>query len=135
MELFNHTMGLLVRVLDFREARQQVITANIANEETPGYHAKDLVFVDALAGAMRGQRPVTPFVSHVNHIGTTGSPIEQTRGHMITLPAGELPLDHNSVNVELELAKLSDNSGKFSGAASILALQFRRLIAAIRDTV
>ncbi len=135
MQLFDQTMGLLVRVLDFREARQNVITANIANEETPGYHAKELVFVDALAGAMKGQNPVTPHVTHVHHIGLTGSPIELTRGRMLELPAGELSLDHNSVNLELELAKLSDNAGKFSSSATILATKFRHLIAAIRDTL
>ena len=39
MTIFDRTMQLLERSLDLRGARQQVIAANIANEETPKYRA------------------------------------------------------------------------------------------------
>ena len=51
MTIFDRTMQLLSRSLDLRGARQQVIAANIANEETPKYRAKDLNFGQALANA------------------------------------------------------------------------------------
>ncbi len=133
MQLFDETTSLLVRVLDLREARQHLITANIANEETPGYQARDLVFVDALAAVLRGRPAPAPAVTHPGHIGLTGDVMSQVRGRIIELPAGELPLDGNSVNLEHEMAKLTDNSGKFSGTAQILAIRLRHLADALRD--
>ena len=43
-----------------------------------------------------------------------------------------MPLDGNSVNLELEMAKLADNAGKFSGVAQVLGIRFRQLLHAIR---
>ncbi len=134
MNVFDDTTSLLVRVLDLREARQQILTANVANEETPGYRARDLAFVDELAKAVRGQPAANPQSTHAGHFGTAGDPVSQVRGRIIELPAGELPLDANSVNLELEMAKLTDNSGKYSSVAEILALRLRQILTAIRET-
>ncbi len=132
MQLFDETTSLLVRVLDLREARQQLITANIANEETPGYRARDLVFTEALAAALRGQPGANVRATHVPHFGVPGDSLSHVRGRIVELPAGELPLDGNSVNLELEMAKLADNAGKFSGVAQVLGIRFRQLLHAIR---
>ena len=51
MTIFDHTMQLVHRTLDLRQARQRVIASNIANEETPGYRATDLNFLDSLQSA------------------------------------------------------------------------------------
>jgi flagellar basal-body rod protein FlgB len=49
------------------------------------------------------------------------------------VPAGDLPLDANSVNLELEMAKLSENAMQYNAAATILAKKFQGLLSAIRD--
>jgi flagellar basal-body rod protein FlgB len=41
-------------------------------------------------------------------------------------------LDANSVNIELEMAKMSDNAMQYSSAASIMAIRLRQLLGAIR---
>ena len=35
---------LLHKTLDFRTQRQDLLTSNIANKDTPGYKAEDMVF-------------------------------------------------------------------------------------------
>lgn len=133
MKLFDHTMQLLHRTLDLRGARQRVIASNIANEETPGYRATDFNFLDSLQAAQRGQGPVTLAVTQGKHFGMRGDELQRVVGKLSEAPAGDLPLDANSVNMELEMAKMSDNAMQYNGAATIMAIRFRQLIGAVRD--
>ncbi len=133
MTIFDRTMQLVSRTLDLRQARQRVIASNIANEETPGYRATDLNFMDTLQAAHRGRGPVTLAVTHGTHLGPRGDSVRQVTGKLGDVPAGDLPLDANSVNIELEMAKMSDNAMQYNSAASIMAIRFRQLMGAIRD--
>jgi flagellar basal-body rod protein FlgB len=133
MTIFDRTMQLLHRTLDLRQARQRVIASNIANEETPGYRAADLSFQDSLQAAHRGRGPVTLAVTQGRHIGPRGEGVQRVVGKLDPVPAGDLPLDANSVNIELEMAKMSDNAMQYNSAASIMAIRFRQLMGAIRE--
>jgi flagellar basal-body rod protein FlgB len=134
MELLDKTMQLLHRSLDLRSARQRVIASNLANEETPGYRANDLQFAQQLQAAHKGRFPLTMAVTQGQHIGLRGQQGYQTvTGKLAEVPADDLPLDANSVNLELEMAKSSDNAMQYNAAASITAQRFRQLLSAIRD--
>src|SRR4030065_2807904 len=133
MKLFDHTMQLLHRTLDLRGARQRVIASHIANEEPPGYRATDLNFLDSLQAAQRGQGPVTLAVTQGKHFGMRGDGLQRVVGKLSEAPAGDLPLDRNSVNMELEMAKMSDNAMQYNGAATIMAIRFRQRMGAVRD--
>ena len=133
MTIFDRTMQLLERSLDLRGARQQVIAANIANEETPKYRATDLSFGQALANAQRGKLPITLVSTHQNHIGPKGTGYQQVVGRIEEVPAGDMALDANSVNIELEMAKMSDNAQQYNTAAAIIGMKFKGLLNAIRE--
>jgi flagellar basal-body rod protein FlgB len=133
MMLIDQTMQLLNRTLDLRQARQRVIASNIANEETPGYRATEFNFQDSLQAAQRGRGPVTLAVTQGHHIGPRGNPVQQVMGTLGPVPAGDIPLDANSVNIELEMAKMSENAMLYNTAASIMAIRFRQLMGAIRE--
>jgi flagellar basal-body rod protein FlgB len=133
MTIFDRTMQLLHRTLDLRQARQRVIASNIANEETPGYRATELNFQDSMQAVQRGRSLVTLAVTRGGHIGPRGDSFQQITGKLSAVPAGDLPLDANSVNIELEMAKMSDNAMQYNSAASIMAIRFRHLMGAIRE--
>jgi flagellar basal-body rod protein FlgB len=123
-------LAILERVLDVRATRHQVIASNIANEETPGYRAKDLRFKEALAAASRS--PGSLSITHARHINATG-----IEGRMETqikeIPTADLPLDANSVNIDLAMAKLADNAMQYNTAAELVARRFRGLLNVIRE--
>lgn len=133
MTIFDATMRLLEQAMDLRAARHRVIASNIANEETPGYRAKELDFGEALRTANRLMATPVLRVTHARHLGSGAPPSDRTQGRLTEVPAEELPLDGNSVNLELELAKLSDNALKFNSAAAIVSIRYRQLLSAIRD--
>ena len=134
MTIFDKTMQLLQRSLDLRRARQRVISSNLANEETPGYRASELNFMDQLRSVQQGRLPVVLAATQPRHFGLHGAQgVQAVTGKLHEVPAGDLPLDANSVNLELEMAKLSDNAMQYNTAASIMAMRFRGLLSAIRD--
>jgi flagellar basal-body rod protein FlgB len=133
MNIFDRTMSLLQQTLDLRAARHQVIASNIANEETPGYRAKELQFLDALSSAIRGEQGGRLLVTNPRHLGPRGSAVEGVRGTITEIPAADLPLDANTVSLELEMAKLADNGINYNGAATIMSIRLRQLLDAVRD--
>ena len=134
MTIFDRTMRLLERTLDLRSAKQRVIASNLANEETPGYRASELNFMDQLQSARKGRLPIVLAATQSGHFGAHGRQgIQAVTGKLSEVPAGDLPLDANSVNLELEMAKLSENAMQYNAAATILAKRFTSLLSAIRD--
>jgi flagellar basal-body rod protein FlgB len=51
-DLFDKTTRALGASVNFRQVRNNVITSNIANAETPGFQAKKMDFEDALTRAL-----------------------------------------------------------------------------------
>ena len=134
MTIFDRTMRLLQRSLDLRSAQQRVISSNLANEETPGYRASELNFTGQLQSAHKGQLPVVLAATQSGHFGLRGPQgVQAVTGKLSEVPAGDLPLDANSVNLELEMAKLSENVMHYNAAATILAKRFYGLLNAIRE--
>lgn len=133
MTIFDRTMRLVERTLDLRDKRNHVISANIANEETPGFRSKDMQFQEALSSAAHGRPGVQLIANHQRHLGVRGDRYAQVIGKVQETPNGDVPLDANTVNLEVEMAKLSDNALQYNTAATIVGQRFRQLLSAIRE--
>ncbi|MEQ9408623.1 MAG: flagellar basal body rod protein FlgB [Fuerstiella sp.] len=95
MSLLNNQFDLLTRLVAASEQRQQVISHNIANVNTPNYRRLELDFETALAEEIRrggtGQ-------------GSSATPaVRQTPG----LPARA---DGNNVDIDKEIGQLNKNA-------------------------
>ena len=95
--------GRTDRVLDVRAAQHRVILSNIANEETPGYRAKEIHFTDPLAAARHDTKALTMHITNTRHL-MLPSTTKQLAGRIAEVSVADLPLDANSVNFELEMA-------------------------------
>ena len=103
----------LERVLDLSAFRHQVISGNLANVDTPGYHARDLrPFAGEIEQAMAGEQPSFTPVAH------------EIRGLM------ERP-DGNDVSVERETLLLAQNQLRFTVAVAFLKSEFHTMASAI----
>ena len=135
----NQTMRMLERSLDLIAQRHQVLLSNIANEETPGYKARDLDFRAALAsaaGPAAGTAAPAPAsgAPHARHLplpGVAGRPAAPT---VITLPSSRAGLDGNTVGIEKTMAALHENSTLFAAAGQILSKKYQGLLSALKET-
>ena len=108
-------LDLLQRFLDLSSKRQELISSNIANVDTPGYRTKDIDFRGELERALNGNTDDSsePFVHEVP--GLVARP------------------DGNNVSVDRESLLLSEVQLEFGVAEQLLKSQFRNLHLAINE--
>lgn len=131
--LFDRTIDLLGTSLDIRAARQKLLASNIANQETPGYRAVDIKFEDELKKreGLNGSSGLILARTSPMHItalaGAAGEPSVLDRATEIE------GYDKNSVGIEGEMVRLSENSLMYATSTTMLKSKFSLLITAIRE--
>ena len=106
---------LLERYLDVNAMRQTLVSTNVANVDTPGYHTRDVDFRGELMRAVNGEDPTStsPFVVPV-------------RG-LVARPDG------NNVSADREGLLLAEVQLQFKVATALIRAKFTGLTSAIRE--
>jgi flagellar basal-body rod protein FlgB len=105
--------------MNWLHQRQDVLSENVANADTPGYVARDLKpldFEQALSNSANGATLVT---TNARHIALTPSHMNTFEDH--EAPDQESTPNGNSVALEAEMVKVSDTQAQFQAAANIYA--------------
>jgi len=127
-KLLDRTMPGLEKAMDLTWRRNQAITANVANAETPMYRAVDLNFSNELEKAFGSDNSVTAKTND-RHMDLT----TESGSHLIPDLSGATKADGNNVDIDLQMGRLAQNSSKYSQAASIMRKQFQQISTAIRQ--
>ena len=117
--LFDKTTNALSTSLNMRQVRHNVTTANIANAETPGYHAKKMDFEEALARAvdLDGLRNVS--TTDENHI-VVGGQSARVKPEIYENPDAAVNGDGNTVDLEKEMSALAENTLMYKAALHLI---------------
>jgi flagellar basal-body rod protein FlgB len=129
MKIFDSQFDGLQKALELSWRRNEAITSNISNAETPQYRAVDLNFAGELDRAMLGKP------SEV--IKTNGKHLDISDNHLAHLSpdlSGATKPDGNNVDIDIQMGRLAYNSGKYSMNTSLLRKKFQFLYNAIRQT-
>jgi len=118
IQQFDTTMNLLQKVLDLRSKNQEIIGSNIANAETPGYSARSFTFENQLKSALADNGP-SPVTTQPNHIPLGAVNLEQVTGMVSTNNDATEIGDKNSVSVDQEMLKLSQNEILYETAVTM----------------
>jgi len=135
MPIFNSTINLLENTLDLRAARHRLLQSNIANQETPGYRAKDIDFEQELKKVSSGGEAAA--LQPAGHVTSAGHiPIITEQGmhpRVIERSSSVAGVDDNSVGIEAEMLKLSENTMKYNMAAKMLKGRLNMIMTAIKE--
>ena len=130
--LFRGPIPLAGRALDLRAERHNWIASNLANMDTPHYKAFDVMVEEELERMDNPGQGAAVRKTHPGHLsrppGTSAGEgrLEAHPGQ----PYGSV--EGNTVDVDREMAKLTENSLKFSTTAQILSAKLRGLKSAIQ---
>jgi len=134
LKVFDSNLTLLEKSLSLRTQRNAMIASNIANRETPGYRAQDLVFEKDLMRALHTDRPGPLTVSDPRHFdGINREPVELVKGRQINSFNPDPRMDGNTVDLDKEMSKLAENQLMFQAAARAISWKFRLLKTAITE--
>lgn len=101
----------LERFLDVLSVRQNLVAANIANADTPGYKTKDVDFQSTLESLLDGE----------------------DRPEAVEVQGLKPKNDGNNVNLDREARLLAENAMRFSLASNLLRSQIRTVKEAIQE--
>lgn len=121
-------LGFHEQALRFRSHRNEVLSSNIANADTPNYKARDLDFSNALKSA-RGQSIGLTKTSdmHRDVVGSTSH-----GGELKYRIPTQSSLDGNTVETDVEQAKFAENALQYRASLSFLDGRIRSLKFAIK---
>lgn len=134
LRLFDATHRLLEVSLRARAARHEVLSANIANADTPGYRPRDLEFNALMRAAVesagassvettpRGDSPVSAGLDLQSAIYQPEYPDSRH---------GEDRLDGNAVSLDRQMALMTENSLGYETSLTLLS----RGLAALRYAI
>ncbi len=128
------TIPVMQEVLQFTEARHQVLAGNIANIDTPAYRTRDLSvdqFQDKLREAIEKQARKHSVLSPGLSESRDGDAIRKVRDSL----EGMLRHDDSNVGLEQQVTQISKNQFIHNLAISIMTSQFRLLETAISERV
>ncbi len=107
-------LSMLRTRMQWHQERQRVLAENVANVDTPGYHARDLVPPDFDHALTVSLALATTEPNHIGGFGGGGAPFAEDDGlHYEVRPRG------NSVTHEDEMLKLSSNQMDYDAVTSI----------------
>lgn len=125
---FEQALGIHEQALLMRSQRSAVIAQNIANADTPNYKAQDLDFAQALQQANEQQLSLsTTSGGHVAGL-LEPAPSPEMLYRVPTQPS----IDGNTVDLQGEMARFSDNAVRFNGSFTFLNSKFSGLSKAIK---
>jgi flagellar basal-body rod protein FlgB len=121
------TAAVLAKAASATLLRQEVISANIANAETPGYQPMKVEFEDALFAALREEkRRVAEGMG-----GDPSNAVENVEPRVTVSVPRNTRWDANGVNAEEEMAALAEATLQHEAVVRLLAQKFRMLQIAI----
>lgn len=121
--LFGSHINITAKVLDLRLERQNVVTGNIANQNTPNYKVRRLEFEDKLQKALnldqrgkmtRTEKDHLPATFHANKFQGDGE--KEFDPHYVY---GEDPVD-----IDKEMAVLSKNAMMYQALTQVIKKNF-----------
>ncbi|MFP4137035.1 MAG: flagellar basal body rod protein FlgB [Halomonas sp.] len=121
------------QALGLRQERQQVLSSNIANADTPGYKARDMDFASELKRAVDsgGQGGLALSRTAGRHLeGDAGG--AGSRDLLYRVPA-QPSLDGNTVDMDVERSQFADNSVRYQSALTILNSRIQGLKKAMQS--
>ena len=116
--------------LKLRALRNEVLSSNLANADTPGYKARDIDFQSVLQGAREGQLELSQTSDLHQNAWSTNKLGASVQYRIPVQPT----LDGNTVETDVEQAAFAENAVQYRASLSFLDGQIRSLRYAIRGS-
>lgn len=126
------SINLKSKALDGSWLRNQLITNNLANSNTPGFKRQDVDFQKVLQDFL-GQGELRMVRTNTKHMPLNQGAEEGITFSVDTEYGTSVRRDENNVNMDVEMAELAKNQLYYSTVVDSVNSDIRRLRTAIRE--
>jgi flagellar basal-body rod protein FlgB len=120
MQIDDATIKALSASIKMREMRQEIITSNIANADTPGYKTKRLGFEEALARALDVDGEQSLNTSNDGHYDVGSGGFANLEPEIYEDPNGVVSADGNTVDRDHEMSQMAKNKILYDASVQLL---------------
>lgn len=125
--------SLIIRQMDFAAARHRVLAHNLANSGTPGAVQKGASFEAALSTARSGSAQGADKSGSAELAAAAKEALPGVLPESADQPAAVAAAQPDAAEgLEMQMARLADNTGRFSALARILTIREKAYENAIR---
>lgn len=103
-------VNLLQKGLDASWLRNEVISNNIANSDTPGFKTSKVEFEKIFSEALERDSNFVGNKTREKHIDIGYSDLAKVKPTVVKSQTGSLRLDGNNINIEEEMTELAKNT-------------------------
>ena len=130
--LFPDHLDLTAKVMDFQLQRQNIVSANLANINTPGYKARRLEFEKDLQAALGISESGAMTRTHPNHLPVAGSP-ESMEASVTQSLTPRVVQGVDNVDLDAEMAAMAKNNLLYSTLTTVMQKNFAGMKQIIQD--
>jgi len=123
---FDEALGIHPQALAMRERRSEVLAANLANADTPGYKARDLDFKSILKQNLPSVQTLER--TQAGHF----VPRQLLEARAMYRNPNQVSLDGNTVEANVEQAKYAENAVQYQASLQFTSNNFSGLMMALR---
>lgn len=120
MRVEDKTFKALEASLKFRQLRQELISSNVANAETPGYKAKKVEFEEALARALDTDEQMNMKVEDGRHYNVGNGGFNNLQPEVFEDPNGIVSMNGNTVDRDKEMAEMAENKIMYDASVQLI---------------
>lgn len=134
--IFENLLDVTEQSLSMRVKRENILAANVANSDTPGYTPMDISFEDQLKETLNKENNS---IDNIEFKQTTETHIsdddikEREEGELFFDPSISPNNDKNSVDIDREMSKLSMNSILYNAQTTVMSKKLALLKYAASD--
>lgn len=119
------------QALGLRVKRQEILSGNVANADTPNFKARDIDFSTVLSEKLSSESAASKLVTtSPKHISLRSNDVVQDALYRIPYQASA---DGNTVEMDSERARFADNAIRYDASVTFISGQFRSLLSAIQE--
>ena len=110
--------------LDGLSLRQQAISRNIANVDTPGYQAKTVNFENTLKSVLNQNKSLPLKTTSSAHLASAANKVAFTLSNR---PGGSFRADQNNVDVDTEMSDMSETGIQYQAVTQLVSKKLQLL--------
>ncbi|PWC17434.1 flagellar basal body rod protein FlgB [Brenneria corticis] len=135
LDKLNASLQFQQEALNLRAQRQEILAANIANADTPGYQARDIDFASQLNKVMAQGRAegtgIALKTTAARHIPAQN--FQPPELDLLYRVPDQPALDGNTVDMDRERTNFADNSLKYQTSLTVLSGQIKGMMTVLQS--
>lgn len=127
-------LNLHHQALSLRAARQELLSSNVANADTPNFKAKDIDFASVLRERLAPAAPSNKVSLNTTSLLHINSAAQEIPGDSALYRVPLQPsADGNTVDMDMERTRFADNSIKYDASITFINNEFKNLMLAMQE--